>query len=60
MITSETGSLGLFKSDENLSWFEKLRMMEFDNQGEYVLMANYGPNPAPRQGFAFSCIACRC
>lgn len=53
VITSETGSLGLFKSDENLSWFEKLRMMEFDNQGEYVLMANYGPNPAPRQGFAF-------
>ena len=22
VITSETGSLGLFKSDENLSWFE--------------------------------------
>lgn len=42
----------LFQSDDNLSWFEKFRNMEFDNGGEYILMANYGPSPAPRQHYS--------
>lgn len=46
------GNLALFQSDENLSWFEKIRRMDFDCQSEYVLMANYGNSPAPRQVFS--------
>lgn len=48
----DMGSFSLFQSDNQLTWFEKLRRVEYDNQGEYVLMANYGNHPAPRQGFA--------
>ncbi len=42
----------LLQSDGQLSWFEKFRNMEYDNTGEYVLMANYGPSPAPRQHYS--------
>lgn len=48
----QAGSLALFQSDEQLSWFEKFRRMEYDCQSEYILMANYGNSPAPRQVFS--------
>ena len=47
----ESGKFFLFQSDDTMSWFEKIRRPEYDNQVEYILMANYGNHPAPRQGF---------
>lgn len=50
VITSS--QLGLFKTEGAITWFEKFRNMEYDNKGEYVFMANYGPSPAPRQHYS--------
>lgn len=47
-----TSQLSLFKSEGDLTWFEKFRNMEYDNGSEYVFMANYGPSPAPRQHYS--------
>lgn len=47
-----SGQLSLFTTEGSLTWFEKFRNMEYDNKGEYVLMANYGPSPAPRQHYS--------
>lgn len=47
----KSSNLSLFQSDSKFSWFEKFRRMDYDNQGEYILMANYGNQPAPRQVF---------
>lgn len=48
----ESGSFSLFQSDDQFTWFEKFRRMDYDNQGEYILMANYGNSPAPRQNYS--------
>lgn len=44
--------LALFQSDAKESWFEKFRKKEYDNQSEYILMANYADSPAPRQHYS--------
>lgn len=45
-------SLALFQSEANESWFEKFRKKNFDNQSEYILMANYADSPAPKQHYS--------
>jgi len=50
VITS--GEFELFQSEGDRSWFEKFRNMTNDNGKEYILMANYGPSPAPRQDYS--------
>lgn len=47
----DSPNLGLFQSDANMNWFEKFRRKDFDNQGEYILMANYGDSPSPMQNY---------
>lgn len=48
----DSPNLALFQSDGTLNWFEKFRRKEYDNNGEYILMANYGDSPAPQQGYS--------
>lgn len=48
----DSPNLGLFQSDETMNWFEKFRRKDYDNQGEYILMGNYGNTPAPQQHYS--------
>lgn len=47
----DSPNLSLFQSDNTMNWFEKFRRKDFDNQGEYIFMANYGDSPAPQQSY---------
>lgn len=48
----DSPNLALFQSEGSNTWFEKFRSSEYDNQGEYILMANFGNSPAPQQMYS--------
>lgn len=48
----DSPNLALFQSEGSITWFEKFRSMGYDNQGEYILMANFGNSPAPMQNYS--------
>lgn len=48
----DSPNLALFQSEGSNTWFEKFRSMGYDNQSEYILMANFGNSPAPTQNYS--------